>query len=119
MLARTREVEHRVACLAVDANRDLHLSAIVHRIGKATVFQPIEQSPYALFGIGEHVGHVRGDHIRALLCRSLAEQFGPARTGGKLRPQIGDIAIGVARGMRRGRERLAHFRFAKTPFVDQ
>ena len=101
--------------------RDLHRDpgAIVHLIGEFAVVEPVEQPPHRLLGIGEDMVHVGGDHLGAIIARGLGQRLGAADAGGELGAQVGDVAVGIARRMRRRRPAGAHLRLAEMAFVDQ
>ena len=72
-----------------------------------------------LLGIGLDVAHVGLDHGQAELVHHALQRLGPARAGGHLGLEVGQVLVGVAgRIGPRGQQR-AHLRLAQPPLVDQ
>ena len=113
------EIERRRPRRLVDADRDADGRSIVHRIIERAVVQSVDQPPHRFLGVGEDVAHVGGDDVGADVARRFDQSLGAANAGGKLRAQVRQIAIDIARRIRARCQQGADFRLAETALVDQ
>ena len=64
--------------------------------GRRNVAEALFATGVPFLGIGEHMVHVSGDDLGAIVARRLGQRLGAAHAGGELRLQVGDVAVGVA-----------------------
>ena len=117
LIAGPGEIHGRGPRRAVDPHRDAHHRAAIHRIGEPALGQIGDQRLHRRIRIGLHMLHIGRHGGQAVRRHQRVQPGAAARAGGDLRPQVGDVAIRIARRPRPARQQRPHRGFAEAPLV--
>ncbi len=113
------EVDEQTAPGAVHIETHREQPPVIHLVAERPIAQPVDHPPHALLGMGHDVAHIGRDQWPAIFGDHRLERLAPPLIGGDLRLDVGDVEIGIARGVAGAGEEGAELRLAEAPLRDE
>ena len=100
-------------------NGNLDERAVVHLVGEVAVLQRADDAPHAFLGVILYVLHIRLDDIEPEVRHHFAQLLHTFFVGRNLCAQVGDVLIGIARGISGSSQSCAHVGFEHDTIFNQ